>query len=169
MKNPLRSVLLASTLALLASCGQESLTTDTRSSSLPSDERKVEFLGRYLQLPSAVETTEFHIVFHDNSQGIPGPSDYSIETAVKVAPEAVSSWLAGLEPDDPLDLPGWAKELIPAGSSDSRWTMHSTPRFYRRPGANVCLWVFEAEGVIFKRLQSGTDDCGGGAPITGNL
>ena len=156
--------------ATLASCGQESLTTDTRSSSLPSDERKVEFLQRYLQLPSAVETAEFHIVFHDNSRGIPGPSDYSIEVAIKVAPGAVPSWLAGLEPGEPLGVPSWAAELIPATSADSRWALHSTPRFYRRPGANVCLWAYETEGVILKSLHSGTDDCGGGPPaVAGNF
>jgi hypothetical protein len=169
MNNSLRFVLWASTLALLASCGVESLTTDTRSSSLPSDERKVEFLRRYLQLPSTVETAEFHIVFHDNSRGVPGPSDYSIEAAIKVAPAAVPSWLAGLEPDGPVGLPAWAQELLPAGSSDARWAMHSTPRFYRRPGSNVCLWLFEAEGVVFKKLESGTNDCGGTPPIAGNL
>ena len=112
MKNPLRFVLWGSTLALLASCGQESLTTDTRSSSLPSDERKVEFLRRYLQLPSAVETAEFHIVFHDNSRGLPGPSDASIETALKAAQEAVPAWVAGLEPSEARPLRACTPALL---------------------------------------------------------
>ncbi|HBW35621.1 MAG: hypothetical protein VR66_05060 [Peptococcaceae bacterium BRH_c23] len=53
-----------------------SLTTDTISTVFSTQEEKLNFLRKYLVLPSMVSSTEFHIVFQDNSKGwVPGPSD----------------------------------------------------------------------------------------------
>jgi hypothetical protein len=93
-------------LVALAACGTSgtkdvtsaSLTTDTRSAQLATDAEKIAFLHRYITLYSAVEATEFHIVYHDNAGGaVPGPSDWDMRVAVKVAPADVSTWTDGLQ------------------------------------------------------------------------
>src|SRR5262245_18839405 len=87
----------------LAGCGSgggvsASLTTDTRSAQLATDAEKIAFLRRYVKLSSAVEATEFHIVYHDNAGGrVPGPSDWDIRVALKVAPADVPAWTGGLQ------------------------------------------------------------------------
>lgn len=44
------------------------------------------FIRRYLELRAAVTDADFHVVFHDNSHGIPGPSDWSIVAVLRVKP-----------------------------------------------------------------------------------
>src|SRR6478735_2242953 len=50
---------------------------------------------RYLKLRTPVSDAAFHIVYHDNSGGLPGPSDWSIAAVVKVTPADGPVWLAG--------------------------------------------------------------------------
>jgi hypothetical protein len=125
------------------------LTTDTRSASLPNDQAKVEFLKRYLRLPSEVQEAEFHITFHDNSKGmVPGPSDFDVRAAVKVPPDKVPAWTAELRKTSaPFDI-SWAEEFLP---KDDRWATHSPPTFYEREGVQVV--TYEPEGIVLKRVQ----------------
>jgi hypothetical protein len=126
-----------------------SMTTNTRSASLPSDQAKVEFLKRYLVLPSEVQATEFHIVFHDNRKGlVPGPSDFDIQVAVKVPPDKVSAWTAQMpKAPAPFDI-SWAQDFLP---KDERWATHSPPNYYEREGVQVV--TYDPEGIVLKRVQ----------------
>lgn len=128
----------------------QSMNTDTRSASLPNDQAKVEFLKRYLKLPSDVQAAEFHILYQANSKGfVPGPSDYDIRAVVKVPPDKVPLWTAEFRrTDKPYDVT-WAYELLPKAE---RWSVHSAPVFYEREGVEVV--TFEPEGIVFKRVSS---------------
>jgi hypothetical protein len=128
--------------------GTGSMTTNTRSASLPSDQAKVYFLKRYLVLPSEVQATEFHIVFHDNRKGlVPGPSDFDIQVAVKVPPDKVPAWTAEMpKAAAPFDI-SWAKDFLP---TDDRWATHSPPNYYERAGVYVV--TYEPEGIVLKRV-----------------
>ena len=126
-----------------------SLTTDTRSGSLATDQAKIQFLGRYLKLPSDVQAAEFHITYKDNRKGmVGGPSDYDIRAAVKVPPDKVPLWAADMPKVDPFDV-AWASELLP---KDDRWALRSAPTYYARD--RVFVVTYEPEGIVFKRVSS---------------
>jgi hypothetical protein len=129
--------------------GSASMTTNTRSASLPTDQAKIAFLKRYLVLPSEVEATEFHIVFHDNRKGlVPGPSDFDIQVVVKVHPDKVPAWTAELpKAAAPFDI-SWAQDVVP---SADRWATRSAPNFYEREGVQVV--TYGPEGIVLKRVQ----------------
>ena len=146
-------------LVALAACGTSgargvtsaSLTTDTRSAQLATDAEKIAFLHRYITLYSAVEATEFHIAYHDNAGGaVPGPSDWDMRVALKVAPADVSAWTSGLQEIDGtgVDL-SWGTDLLPDAS---RWARTSQPRVYERMSGGVIVAAFASEGVILKHI-----------------
>lgn len=124
-------------------------TTDTRSAALPSDADKIAFLQQYLTLPSPIAATEFHIVYHDNAAGgLPGPSDWDMQAAIKVTPADLPRWTDGMQQvaTGEVDL-GWGYALLP---HEPRWTIASQPVVYTRAGTIVA--VFEREGIVFKRV-----------------
>jgi hypothetical protein len=126
-----------------------SLTTDTHSAQFATDAEKITFLRRYIALYSAIEATEFHIVYHDNAGGaVPGPSDWDMRIALKVAPAAVSAWTSGLQEIDSagVDL-SWGTDLLPDAS---RWARTSQPRIFQREG--IIVAAFASEGVILKHI-----------------
>jgi hypothetical protein len=128
-----------------------SLTTDTHSAQFATDAEKITFLRRYTKLYSAVETTEFHLIYHDNAGGaVPGPSDWDMPVALKVAPADVSAWTDGLQEIDGagVDL-SWGTDLLPDAS---RWARTSPPRVYERAGEGVIVATFASEGVILKHI-----------------
>jgi hypothetical protein len=146
-------------LVALVSCGipssgtktSGSLTTDTQSAQLATDAEKIAFLRRYITLYSAVETTEFHIVYHDNAGGaVPGPSDWDMRVALKVAPANISAWTSGLQESEGagVDLT-WGTDLLPDAS---RWARTTQPRVYERASGGVLVAAFAPEGVIFKHM-----------------
>jgi hypothetical protein len=126
------------------------MATDTRSASLQGDPAKLDFLKKYLRLPTEVQATEFHIAYHDNSKGmVPGPSDYDLRVVVKVPPDKVSQWVAEMgQPTAPFDV-AWAYELLP---KEERWRIASPPTYYQRDRVQVV--TFEPEGIVFKRVWS---------------
>lgn len=152
----LRAWLPAAVLALAAlACGQgASLTTDTRSSQFATDAEKIAFLARYLKLPSPVEAAEFHVRYQDNSRGlVPGPSDWDVRAVVRVQPAETARWAEGLRrlpvgAAPSVDL-SWGHALLP---DEARWRLASSPALYTRDEGAVVVAVFEAEGIVMKRV-----------------
>jgi hypothetical protein len=149
-------MLLAVALAARGTSGARgdtttSLTTDTSSGQFATDAEKMAFLRRYVVLSSAVETAEFHILYHDNSGGrVPGPSDWDMRVALNMAPADVSAWTSGLKESDGagVDLsPG--TEPLP---NKSRWAHTSQPQVYQRANSDVIVAVFAAEAIVLKHL-----------------
>lgn len=131
-------------LYLLTAGEQESRTTDTKSTQLTTSAERVEFLARYLKLRTHVTDAAFHIVYHDNSGGLPGPSDWSIAAAVRVAPADGTAWLAGARPLQATD-PVSARIPETAGLIPAEWHVSSAGERYERDGA---LIVWHSEGVL---------------------
>jgi hypothetical protein len=143
-------------LTALAACGapggaSTSLTTDTRSAQFATEAEKIAFLRRYVRLYSPVEATEFHIVYHDNSGGrVPGPSDWDMRVALKVAPADVPAWTGGLRESDGAGANlSWGIDLFP---NEGRWAHTSHPRVYERAGGGVLVAAFAPEGIVLKRI-----------------
>ncbi len=132
---------LAVSMALAACRGAPSLTTNTRSETLPTAEERVAFLGRYLRLRSAVRDAAFAIDYHDNSTGLlPGPSDWNIWAAMLLPQGAMSSWLGETRPceqDPKSDL----DKIVPA-----TWKVSSPARCLHRDGST--LLVHDPEDVL---------------------
>jgi hypothetical protein len=146
-------------LGALVACGTSgargetsaSLTTDAQSSQFATNAEKIAFLGRYITLSSAVETTEFHIVYHDNAIGaVHGPSDWDMRVALKVAPVDIPAWTDGLQEIDGagVDL-SWGTDLLP---NTSTWARASQPRVDERAGGGALVASYAAEGIIRKRI-----------------
>jgi hypothetical protein len=153
------SACYAMLLVALVACGlpsaggktSASLTTDTRSAQFANEAEKIAFLHRYITLYSGVETTEFHIVYHDNADGaVPGPSDWDMRIALKVAPADIPAWTNGLQDIDgaAADL-SWGAGLLP---DTARWARTSQPRVYGRASGGVIVAAFASEGIILKHM-----------------
>ncbi len=129
----------------------KSLTTNTYSSQFSNDAEKIAFLKRYLILHSAIESTEFHIVYHDNSSGIPGPSDWDMRIVLKVAPRNLVLWHKNLAlTHKPIDF-SWAYIV----AQKRGWKLHSQPKIFASAGNEAA--IFEKEGIIFKHLTTMSD------------
>jgi hypothetical protein len=117
------------------------LTTHARSDNLLTATERVRFLARYVRLRSPIRDAAFVIDYHDNGTGlIPGPSDWTIWTGIKLPHGVLLSWLAGLRPcsngvDAKLD------SILPEA-----WDVSSTPRCFTGDG-HVWL-VHDAEDVL---------------------
>jgi hypothetical protein len=124
--------------------GSPSRTTDTDSASIPSREERVAFVSRYVPTPAPILDASFHIVFHDNSQGLPGPSDFSIAVALRVSPSDRARWLAdsqsgaGRHKSDAPPKQPW--RAIP-----SAWGISSAGEVYLQPGAWL---IWHPEGAL---------------------
>jgi hypothetical protein len=146
-------------LMALVACGipsaggktSASLTTDTHSAQFATDAEKIAFLRRYVTLYSAVEASEFHIVYHDNAgEAAPGPSDWDMRVALKVAPADIPSWTSGLQEIAGADTDlSWGIDLLP---DTVRWARTSQPRVYERASGGVTVAAFASEGVILKHM-----------------
>jgi hypothetical protein len=122
----------------------ESRTTDTKSTQLKTSSERVAFLNRYLKLRTPVKDAAFHIVYHDNSVGVAGPSDWWIAAAVQVTPADGPAWLAGARP---LGANEKLSTRVPAttGLIPGEWQVSSVGDRYTREGA---LLVWHTEGVL---------------------
>jgi hypothetical protein len=71
---------------------------NTDSDSMATAEERVAFVSRYItpQAPSA--DASFHIIYHDNSRGLLGPSDWAKAVVLRVNPSDSLKWLAGASP-----------------------------------------------------------------------
>ncbi len=125
------------------------LTTNTRSTQFSTDGEKLAFLKKYLTMYSDGEAAEYQIVYHDNSSGgVPGPSDWDMRVALKMAPEHLALWTADMQPIAPelVDL-AWGYQLLP---HEPRWKIQAKPLVYMR--SNVIVAIFPQQGILFKRI-----------------
>lgn len=159
MRNRFRGICLpvvavAVIMLLLAGCADhESLTTDTRSTYFETAEEKLAFLETYLKLPSEVADAEYHIMYHDNSGGlVPGPSDWEIRAAIKVAEADVSLWSDEMKRVLPeqIDL-AWWEDLR---SEALTWTADEVTECYRRPGTRTYVAVLSDRNIILKLVTT---------------
>ncbi|HKO49438.1 MAG TPA: hypothetical protein VJV79_17035 [Polyangiaceae bacterium] len=121
-----------------------SRTTNTDSNSFASSKERLEFVSRYVTLPAAATDASFRIVFHDNSQGLPGPSDWDLSVALRVNPSDRQRWLEGARPATALaatePFSRQNRRAIP-----SSWGVSSAGEIYFRSGAWL---VWHAEGAL---------------------
>ena len=121
-----------------------SLTTNTDSNSLASSKERLEFVSRYVTLQAPATDASFRIVYHDNSQGLPGPSDWTMSVALRVSPTDRERWLEGARAGTVEDAAGpfspGNRRAIP-----SSWGVSSAGEIYFRNGAWL---VWHPEGAI---------------------
>jgi hypothetical protein len=141
----IRKGVLVAVVLCLAACGRTAasdFSTDTQSSQLSTEAEQIAFLGKYVNLKSAVSQTEFHIIYHDNSGGlVPGPSDWDIQAIMLV--EDIALWTAGKTQIDTADFT-WADSLLTEPLRPA-----SQPTYYTNQ--TTTLAVFEPEQIIYLR------------------
>ena len=121
-------------------------TTDTLSTSFNSKKERIDFLENYLNLPTEIEDTAYHIVYYSGSGIGMGAKEWDFRIIAKLSPENLKKWLENAkESPKAFDL-SWAKELLPQD-----WQIKSEPKYYLRSGE---LSVFEPEGIIFWKISS---------------
>jgi hypothetical protein len=115
------------------------LTTDTDSASIPTASERVAFIRRYVKTRGPVTDADFHVVFHDNSHGIPGPSDWSIGAVLRVDPRDRDAWLVDAAPTTAAEDARSRRSIPPD------WGVTSQGETYRR-GSTTVVW--HPEGII---------------------
>lgn len=135
--------------AFFMSQSARSKSTDTLSSAFADDSAKIQFLKKYVKLNSEISAAEFHIRYHDNSQGVPGPSDYDMQIIMKMPTENLPLWITGMkQTQEPVDF-SWARKLA-LGSR--KWAVASKPATYEN--GRTTMAVFRPEGIVYKRISS---------------
>lgn len=100
----MRIALLMLTGLAIGCSGSGPASTDTVSSSLQTLESRVEFLERHVTFRRTYRELEFHIVFHNNSSGLPGPSEWDVRLVARVPPDELTQWIpAGVQPLETAD------------------------------------------------------------------
>jgi len=106
----MRRALALLTAIALAGCSGPSgpPSTDTSSDDLPSLERRIEFLDRYVTFRRGYCDLSFHIAYRNNGGGlVPGPSEWDIRLVAAVPAAELAAWV----PPD----------LAPTPSADMQW------------------------------------------------
>jgi hypothetical protein len=124
--------------------GSPSRTTNTDSDSIASSRERLAFVSRYVPLRASATDASFQIVFHDNGQGLPGPSDWEIAVALRVNPADRGRWLDGARPGTIADATG-AFSKQPRRTIPSSWAVSSAGEIYFSTGAWL---VWHPEGVL---------------------
>ena len=100
--------------ALLAGCSGSTgpATTETASDKLPSLEKRVEFLERYVKFRRHYTDLGFHIKFQNNGGGlVPGPSDWDIRLVAVVPAAELAEWIPpGVTAKSSADV-GWLNRV----------------------------------------------------------
>lgn len=131
-------------------CARGDRSTDTWSKDLAGPAHRLAFLKDYAQGPTEPLDAEFHLVFHDNSQGLlAGPSDYAFDVALKVRPDDVSRWAEGCTPARLDPKPAWAAALL---ADKAGWAVATLPDTLRCGSEERLLFVKEA--IIFRHASS---------------
>lgn len=121
-------------------------TTDTLSSSFTNTQEKIDFLKRYVNLPSEVEASEYHIVYFSGSGIGVGPSEWDFNMVFRLEPKHIKYWTDNIEESSTAYDLAWAKELLPKD-----WQLQSEPKYYARSGE---LTVFETEAIILWKIST---------------
>jgi hypothetical protein len=121
-----------------------SRTTNTDSGSIASSADRVAFVSRYVALRAPTADASFHIVYHDNSVGVPGPSDWNIAVALRVSPSDRQRWLEGARPGTAEDAAGPFARQHRRGIPSS-WGVSSAGDIYYASGAWL---VWHPEGAL---------------------
>jgi hypothetical protein len=130
----MRRVLVAFlTTVALDGCGvtAEPASTDMSSDALPTLERRVEFLERYVTFRRTYTDLTFHVVYHNNGGGlVPAPSEWDIRFVAVIPPTEVGAWV----PPDSAAKP----------TTDARW-LADVPGSER--AAKISEW-YTAPGLV---------------------
>ncbi|TYQ15205.1 UNVERIFIED_CONTAM: hypothetical protein Cloal_1619 [Acetivibrio alkalicellulosi] len=131
---------------------EANMTTNTSSSDLNTKDEKLNFLKKYMVLNSEVIDTEFHIIYQDNSGGVPGPSYWDIKLALKVSKDETSKWVNEYEeiPADMISLDWWQELYL----DDKLWNRPSIPQYYKRANASSYIVIYKEEGIILKYVTT---------------
>lgn len=121
-------------------------TTDTLSTSFTNTKEKIAFLKQYVNLPSEIEASEYHIVYFSGSGLGIGPSEWDFEMVFRLEPKNLKYWTNNIPESSTAYNLAWAKELLP-----SDWQLNSEPKYYKRSGE---LTVFEPEAIIFWKIST---------------
>jgi len=134
-------------VALILTGCQKSRTTDTWSTEFETHEEKIAFFEKYVDCPSEVVDTEFHIFYHDN--GRLGPSDWWIRAAIKITPGELSKWTVDMDEveEERIDTDWWSKLNI------QDWDLTGEPLYYKSPVRRSYLAVYEKQGIILKYIE----------------
>jgi hypothetical protein len=80
--------------ALVGCSDSKSRNTDTYSRQFSTIAEKIAFLEKYLVIKDRkVLDTEYHIQYHDNSQGLAAPSDWQMLIILKVPENELEKWI----------------------------------------------------------------------------
>jgi len=121
-----------------------SLTTRTDSDSMATSQERLAFVSRYVTLRAPATDASFRIVYHDNSQGLPGPSDWNMAIALRVSPSDRERWLVGARLGTVEDAAG-PYPMPPRRGIPSSWGVSSAGEIYRSNGAWL---VWHPEGAL---------------------
>jgi len=117
------------------------------SSELNSQEEKINRIKHYIEFDSDVLGVGYILNVHGSSLFVLGPSDMSLEIALRVLPSDVPKWTKS---HSEITAPAFAKDWkTRLRLTDDIWKTQSDPQYYSID-ANTWMAVFPQEGIIYR-------------------
>ena len=140
----------------IQSCNSNNSTTLT-SRYIADRSERINILKREVKVFSELKDAEFYLVnangFSNQRISVPGASSLNYQFVIKIDTNDISKWTEGMSEVTNYSTNNyWMDKLFI--SRKENWNVHSIPKVFTRIGDSVSMFVYEDEGIIYKKLSS---------------
>lgn len=136
--------------------GDHNSTTLT-SKDITDRSERINILKREVKVFSELKDAEFYLVnangFSNQRISVPGASSLNYQFVIKIDTNDISKWTEGMTEISSYSTNNdWIDKLLV--SRKENWNVHSIPKVFTRIGDSVIMFVYNDEGIIYKKLWS---------------
>ena len=141
----------------IQSCNSnDSNSTTLTSNDITDRSERINILKREVKVFSELKDAEFYLVnangFSNQRITVPGASSLYYQFVIKIDTNDISKWTEGMTETSSYSVDNWMDKLLV--SRKENWNIHSIPKAFTRIGDSVIMFVYNEEGIIYKKLWS---------------
>jgi len=141
-------------LGILSCNSNDSNSTTLTSKDVTDKSQRINILKKEVKIFSELKDAEFYLInangFSNQRISVPGASSLNYQFVIKIDTNDISKWTEGMT--ETSGYSNWMDELLI--SRKENWNMHSIPKVFTRIGDSVIMFVYNDEGIIYKKLWS---------------
>jgi len=141
-------------LGILSCNSNDSNSTTLTSKDVTDKSQRINILKKEVKIFSELKDAEFYLInangFSNQRISVPGASSLNYQFVIKIDTNDISKWTEGMT--ETSGYSNWMDELLI--SRKENWNMHSIPKVFTRIGDSVIMFVYNDEGIMYKKLWS---------------
>ena len=141
-------------LGILSCNSNDSNSTTLTSKDVTDKSQRINILKKEVKIFSELKDAEFYLInangFSNQRISVPGASSLNYQFVIKIDTNDISKWTEGMT--ETSGYSNWMDELLI--SRKQNWNMHSIPKVFTRIGDSVIMFVYNDEGIMYKKLWS---------------